>query len=57
MLKFAPALVEFNVRLVRITEQDYVLWSRTVKLLEQAPYVKHLKLQNWWFKVTFWLVP
>ncbi|KAK9924627.1 hypothetical protein M0R45_032986 [Rubus argutus] len=51
VLKFAPALVEFNVRLVRITEQDYVLWSRTVKLLEQAPYVKHLKLQNWWFKL------
>ncbi|PRQ52916.1 putative F-box domain, leucine-rich repeat domain, L domain-containing protein [Rosa chinensis] len=51
VLKFAPALVEFSVSIVRIMEQDYGLWSRIVRLLEQAPYVKQLNLQNWWFKL------
>ncbi|KAL6140070.1 hypothetical protein ACLB2K_058371 [Fragaria x ananassa] len=51
VLKFAPALVEFSVSIVQIEEHDYDLWCRIVKLLEQAPYVKQLNLQNWWFKL------
>ncbi|KAM5580792.1 F-box/LRR-repeat protein [Rosa sericea] len=48
-LKNASSLVEFHIAIVHV-EQYYYLWSKVVKLLEQAPHVKHLNVQNWWLK-------
>ncbi|XP_068336334.1 F-box/LRR-repeat protein At3g58900-like [Pyrus communis] len=49
-LKNAASLVYFRVQIVNIMERYYDLWSRTVKLIEQAPNLKHLDALNWWFK-------
>ncbi|KAM1545052.1 hypothetical protein ACFX15_044775 [Malus domestica] len=49
-LKNAESLVYFRVQIVNIVERYYDLWSRTVKLIEQAPNLKHLDALNWWFK-------
>ncbi|XP_050379931.1 putative F-box/FBD/LRR-repeat protein At5g44950 [Argentina anserina] len=51
VLNYAPALVEFSVSIVRISKEDYEPWTRIVRLLEQAPFVKQLRLQNWWCKL------
>nr|XP_011460151.1 PREDICTED: F-box/LRR-repeat protein At3g26922-like [Fragaria vesca subsp. vesca] len=48
-LKNASCLVEFHIGIVHM-EQYYCLWTKMVKLLEQAPHVKSLNVENWWLK-------
>ncbi|CAL8139725.1 unnamed protein product [Prunus armeniaca] len=50
VLKNASSLVEFHVDIVHLIDGSYCYWSKVVRLLGQAPNVKHLNVQNWWFK-------
>ncbi|TQD75849.1 hypothetical protein C1H46_038618 [Malus baccata] len=50
VLKNASSLVEFLVDFPHRIDGSYRPWSNVVRLLEQAPNVKHLNVQNWWFK-------
>ncbi|PQP92280.1 F-box/LRR-repeat protein [Prunus yedoensis var. nudiflora] len=50
ILKNASSLVEFHVDMVHLIYRSYRYWSKVVRLLLQAPNVKHLNVQNWWFK-------
>ncbi|XP_050384058.1 F-box/LRR-repeat protein At3g26922-like [Argentina anserina] len=48
-LKNAASLVEFHLAIVHM-DKYFHLWSKVVKLLEKAPNVKHLNVENWWLK-------
>ncbi|KAK9924622.1 hypothetical protein M0R45_032983 [Rubus argutus] len=50
VLKNGSCLVEFHIAIVHKRGEYYDLWSKVVKLLVQAPHVKHLNVQNWWLK-------
>ncbi|VVA35908.1 PREDICTED: F-box/LRR-repeat [Prunus dulcis] len=50
VLKNASSLVEFHVDILHKIDRSYRYWNKVVRLLGQAPNVKHLNLQNWWFK-------
>ncbi|ONI18571.1 hypothetical protein PRUPE_3G223900 [Prunus persica] len=50
VLKNASSLVEFHVDIVHLIDGSYCYWSKVVRLLGQATNVKHLNVQNWWFK-------
>ncbi|VVA35909.1 Hypothetical predicted protein, partial [Prunus dulcis] len=50
ILNNASSLVEFHVDMVHLIYRSYRYWSKVVRLLLQAPNVKHLNVQNWWFK-------
>ncbi|KAL6140075.1 hypothetical protein ACLB2K_058376 [Fragaria x ananassa] len=50
VLNDAPALVEFRVVFTRFTVKYFDLWSKIVRLLDQAPHVEKLIVQNWWYK-------
>ncbi|KAB2610574.1 F-box/LRR-repeat protein [Pyrus ussuriensis x Pyrus communis] len=50
VLKNASSLVEFHVDFPHQIDKSYRPWSNVVRLLEQAPNVKYLNVQNWWFK-------
>ncbi|PRQ52915.1 putative F-box domain, leucine-rich repeat domain, L domain-containing protein [Rosa chinensis] len=51
VLKEAPALVEFRVDFACLTDKYFDLWSKIVRLLEKAPHVEKLDVQNWWYKL------
>ncbi|KAL6140072.1 hypothetical protein ACLB2K_058373 [Fragaria x ananassa] len=50
VLHEAPALVEFCVDFACSTVKYFDLWSKIARLLEQAPHVEKLIVQNWWYK-------
>ncbi|PQP92281.1 F-box/LRR-repeat protein [Prunus yedoensis var. nudiflora] len=50
VLKNASSLVEFHVDILHKIDRSYRYWNKVVRLLGQAPNVKHLNVQNWWFK-------
>ncbi|TQD75851.1 hypothetical protein C1H46_038620 [Malus baccata] len=48
--KNVSSLVEFRADLVHRFHQSYHQWSKVVRVLEQAPNLRILNVQNWWFK-------
>ncbi|KAM1716352.1 hypothetical protein ACFX11_024325 [Malus domestica] len=48
--KNVSSLVEFRADFVHRIHQSYHQWSKVIRVLEQAPNLKILNVQNWWFK-------